>query len=337
VDCRSYLRRVKISSKIYLSILLILVVSVLIGCEKEITIDLPSVESKIVVQGNIEQGQPPIVLLSESQGYFEATDLSSLEDFYLKGATVKVSNGEVEIELEEICTSDIPEELLPLVASLTGFDPEVLAFLDICAYVSFDESIWGEVGGIYDLTVEHEGRLATSTTKINELVHLDSTWFDLSGNSDSLGFAWGILSDPDTLGNAYRWFAQRINHYPEWSENAGEQKDGNYIAPLGSAFDDEFFNGLSFEFAYYRGATLNSDKEDDQNEEVFFFKVGDTIAVKGAVIDRGAFNFVASYETQVSNQGSPFAVPTNVRTNIEGGLGGWIGYGTSYDTIVCVP
>ena len=337
MDCRSYLRGVKISSQIYLSILLALVVSVLMGCEKEITIDLPSVESKIVVQGNIEQGQPPIVLLSESQGYFEATDLSSLEDFYLKGATVKVSNGEVEINLEEICTSDIPEELLPLVASLTGFDPEVLLLLDICAYVSFDKSIWGEVGGIYDLTVEHEGRTVTSTTKINKLVHLDSTWFDLSGNSDSLGFAWGNLTDPDTLGNAYRWFAQRINHYPEWSENAGEQKDGNYIAPIGSAFDDEFFNGLSFEFAYYRGATLNSDKEDDQNEEVFFFKVGDTIAVKGAVIDRASFSFIASYETQVSNQGSPFAVPTNVRTNIEGGLGGWIGYGTSYDTIVCLP
>lgn len=327
----------KIHFRVYISILLVLNASLWVGCEKEITIDLPDVESKIVVQGSIEQGQPPIVLLSESQGYFDATDLTSLEDYYLKGATVTVGNGDAEIVLDEICTSDIPEELLPLVASITGFDPEVLAFLDICAYASFDESIWGEVGKIYDLSVEHEGRTVTSITKINELVHLDSTWFELSGTSDSLGFAWGILTDPDTLGNAYRWFAQRINQYPEWSANAGEQKDGGYIAPLGSSFDDEFFNGLSFEFAYYRGSVLNSDKEDDLNEEVFFFKVGDTIAVRGCVIDRGSFLFIDSYETQVSNQGSPFAVPTNVRTNIEGGLGGWIGYGASYDTIICVP
>jgi hypothetical protein len=315
----------------------LLIASVWVGCEKEITIDLPDSEPKIVVQGSIEQGQPPIVLLSESQGYFDATDLTSLEDYYLKGAVVTVSNGDVEIVLDEICTADIPEELLPLVASLTGFDPEILAFLDICAYTTPDESIWGEVGKIYDLQVEHDSRLATSRTKINELVYLDSTWFKLSGSSDSLGFAWGNLTDPDTIGNAYRWFAQRINSYPEWSENAGEQKDGGYIAPLGSAFDDEFFNGLSFEFPYYRGTTLNSGKEDDLNEEAFFFKVGDTIAVKSTVIDRGSFLFIDSYETQVSNQGSPFAVPTNVRTNIEGGLGGWIGYGTSYDTIVCVP
>ena len=325
------------SSRVYFTILILLSASFWVGCEKEITIDLPDSEPKIVVQGSIEQGQPPIVLLSESQGYFDATDLTSLEDYYLKGAVVTISNSDVEIVLDEICTADIPEELLPLVVSLTGFDPEVLAFLDICAYTTFDESIWGEVGKIYDSQIEHDNRLATSRTKNNQLVHLDSTWFDLSGTSDSLGFAWGNLTDPDTLGNAYRWSAQRINSYPEWSENAGDQKDGSYIAPLGSAFDDEFFNGLSFEFAYYRGATLNSGKEDDLNEEAFFFKVGDTIAVKSAVIDRGSFLFIDSYETQVSNQGSPFAVPTNVRTNIEGGLGGWIGYGTSYDTIICVP
>ena len=307
------------------------------SCEKEITVDLPTVESKVVVQGSIEQGQPPFVLLSESQGYFEPTDISSLESYFLRDAAVTVSYNSNEIMLDEICSSDIPEELLPAVTEITGFSAELLAAVDICAYTVIDGSLLGETNTIYDLEVQHNGRIATSRTKINELVTLDSAYFQLTGTSDSLGFAYAQLTDPDTIGNAYRWFAQRINRYPEWSENAGEQKDATYIAPLGSSYDDEFFNGLSFEFAYYRGLLLNSDKEDDLNEERGFFKVGDTIAVRGCHIDRAVYEFITSFENQVGNQGSPFAVPTNVETNVEGGLGAWIGYAASYDTIICVP
>jgi hypothetical protein len=43
-----------------------------------------------------------------------------------------------------------------------------------------------------------------------------------------------------------------------------------------------------------------------------------------------------SFENQVANQGSPFAVPSNIKTNINGGLGLWVGYAAVYDTIVCI-
>ncbi len=40
-------------------------------------------------------------------------------------------------------------------------------------------------------------------------------------------------------------------------------------------------------------------------------------------------------ETEVSNNGNPFAAPTAIKSNISGGaLGYWGGYGTVYDTIV---
>ncbi len=319
-------------------LLLIFFVGALHSCEKEITVDLPTVASQIVVEGSIEQGRPPLVLLTRSQGYFEEVSLSALEELIVKGAAVYVSNGETEVQLDEICASNIPDDLLPLLTEATGFSPEALALIDICVYTSLNPIIWGEVDTRYDLRVEADGEVLTSTTKINKLVELDSVWFSIPGDAqsdDSLGFANAILTDPDTLGNAYRWFARRINRYPAWSEHAGEVKDPSFIAPFGSAIDDAFFNGLTFEFVSLRGVLPNSTKEDDTNSEFGFYKVGDTVVVRGCVIDRGALAYISSFEDQVASQGSPFASPANIESNITGGLGAWIGYGASYDTIIC--
>ena len=58
-------------------ILLPLVVLGLSACEKEITVDLPKTEQKLVVEGTIEPGQPPIVLLTRTESYFDPLDASS--------------------------------------------------------------------------------------------------------------------------------------------------------------------------------------------------------------------------------------------------------------------
>lgn len=308
------------------------------GCEKEITVDLPDVVSKVVIDGSIEPGSPPVILLSKSQGYFDPVDLTSLEDIYIKGATCTLSNGTTTAELDELCVADLPEELLGDVAELLGFPVEVLLQLDLCAYTAVSNTdIWGEEGKDYTLTVDFEEHHLTAHTKINPVVALDSTWFSLSGNSDSLGFLHAQISDPDTIGNAYRWYAQRINAYEPWAEQTGEQKDGSMIAPLGSVADDEFFNGFTFEFAYFRGIEAASQKDDDFNAERGFYKVGDTVAVRGCVIDYDAFLHLYAFESQIANQGSPFAIPANIPTNVEGGLGAFIGYGVYNDTIICLP
>ncbi|MEY3397973.1 MAG: hypothetical protein RL220_567 [Bacteroidota bacterium] len=307
------------------------------GCEKEITVDLPVAAPRIVVEGSIEQDGPPIVFLTWSQGYFEPTDVESLQDLYVRDADVILSNGTISDTLVMLCADDLTDEELQLASELLGLNPEQVSMLGICVYTSFNQDIWGELGKTYNLKIDYQDHHLTSTTKINQTVELDSLWFEIvsSQPNDSLGFAFGYITDPDTLGNAYRWYAKRINRYPSWSEHAGEQKDLVYLAPNPSVFDDEFFNGQTFEFGYFRAPLPNSDKEDDNNIERGFFKIGDTIAVKGCVIDRGVFRFLSSFEDQVANQGSPFAVPYNVESNVTGGLGVWAGYGAIYDTIIC--
>lgn len=325
---------------VFLTTIIILTgIVILSSCEKEITVDLPDVTPKIVVEGTIEQGQPPLVLLTYSQGYFEPTDISSLESFFVRGARVTLSNGSTTGELTEICSSDLTPEQLELIAEFLGFTPEQLSSFNICAYTTFDTQLWGEEGKTYTLRVTKDEHELSAVTKINHLVNLDSLWFKIPNEDpgDSLGFIFGILSDPDTLGNAYRWYAKRINKYPSWAPDgyAGQQKDPTFIAPLGSVFDDVFFNGLEFEFGYFRGTGPNPSKFDDLDEERGFFKRGDTVAVKGCVIDLPAFRFIKSYETQIANQGSPFSVPYNLESNVTGGLGAFIGYGAVYDTVIC--
>ena len=168
----------------------------------------------------------------------------------------------------------------------------------------------GEVGKSYFLKIETaEGELVTSVTTIPQPVPLDSLWFQLQGESDSLGWLWATLSDPPVIENQYRWFAKRIG------------KDNDFITPSGSVFEDKFFDGLSFDFAYNRGEPPYSTAEEDDNEEDGFYKVGDTIAVKFASITKESYKFWRAAETQVVSNGSPFGTPAPLETNIVGGIG----------------
>ena len=274
------------------------------GCEKTVTVELPNVDDKIVVEGYIETGQPPYVILSRSLDFFGTVNLNSIVQNTIQGATVTVSDGFITDTLQQI----------------PGFG----------VYVS--QQLTGTPGRTYYLTVRADGEILTAKTLLPNPVELDSVWWKVDGQRDSLGFAWAHLSDPDTLGNYYRWFARRINRYT-YGELAGQQKDSIFIAPLGSVFEDKFINGRSFDFNAARGRLRNSDKEDDLNEESFFFKRGDTIVVKFTSIDRAHFEFWRSEETQVSNNGNPFGSITPITSNINGGLGIWGAYSTTFDTI----
>lgn len=323
---------------IFFAFLSLTISCVLLSCEKEITVDLPTVEHQIVVEGSIYQDQPPLIMLTWSQGYFDPTNLSTLQEMFVHDAVVTITVDGVAHVLPEICTSDLSLEELELASQALGVPISTLQALNLCVYTSL--SLLGENGKVYHLDVNYPDHHLISVTKLPELVYLDTVYFDIISSlpDDSLGFIYGNLTDPDTVGNAYRWFAKRISHYPQWAEDndlIGQQKDFGYIAPIGSVFDDTFFDGLSFEFAYYRGAEPNSNKFDDNNEERGFFKRGDTVAVRGCSIDRNAYKFIYSFESQVSNQGSPFSIPFNLESNVTGGLGAFIGYGAIYDTVVC--
>ena len=305
----------------------------LTACEKEITVDLPTTEPRLVVEGTIQTGGPPLVILTRTQSYFAPTDISSIASIFVKDALITVNDGFTTATLDQICSDALTEEQIQLAAAVTGLDPGLLANADICIYTKLD--MLGIEGRTYSLNIAADGMTASSVTSIPYHVALDSAWFELAlqePDDDTLGFIHATLSDPDTLGNAYRWYGQRIN-----AGSDGEPKDGGFIAPFFSAFEDKYINGLTFDFSYNRGSSPYSTADDDENEERGYFKVGDTVVVKFVSIGMKEFDFYNTWYNNVATQGDLFSNPANARSNINGGLGVWAGYAYAYDTVVCIP
>lgn len=304
----------------------------LAACEKEITVELPRTDPRIVVEGTIETGAPPIILLSRTQNFFDPTNVASIAATFVSDATVTVFDGTTTHTLDRICSDIIPEEQLEEVAALVGLDPDLLRQANICAWTKIDNSLLGEEGRTYTLNVLADGNELSATTTIPNAVTLDSLWFRLAEQNpgdDSLGFMWATLSDPDTIGNAYRWFARRIN-----AGEDGEPKDARFIPPTFSVFEDRFVNGLTFDLAYNRGSEPFSNSADPESG---YFKRGDTVVVKLANMGTVEYRFYNTLETNINTQGDVFSNPANVISNVSGGLGVWAGLGVRLDTAVCIP
>jgi hypothetical protein len=271
-----------------------------VACEKEITVDLPQPNTKICVEGKIEPGVPAFVYLTKNAPYFAETDLNAIQQYIVKNAFVTITDG---------YTTDTLTEVFPNQGYLYAAD-----------------NMLGVVGRTYTITIVAEGKTITATTTIPQPVPLDSLWFKTAlTTNDSLGFIWATLSEPVGSGNAYRWYAKRIN------------KDADFVPPFGSVFDDKFIEGQTFDFAYNRGAAPNSSAIDDSNAEHGYFKTNDTVVIKFCVIDQAAFLFYRSLETELSNNGNPFASPSPVKTNFtprQDALGIFCGFGVWTDTLI---
>lgn len=295
-----------------------LLILILTSCTKDVELDIPGAEEKIVVQGSIETGMPPIVILTHTNPYFGTNNFSNIDNIFVHNAIINVSDGTNTYPLTEICTDNIPDSLLPLIGEFVGLDSLTLSGINFCVYSTFDTNIFGQVGGTYNLNIDANGKILSAVTTIPQPVALDSLWFKLE--YDDYGFVWAKLSEPSGLGNAYRWFSKRLG------------EDYSFLAPWGSAFEDKFIDGTTFEFAYNRPDTQIEETTQPEGEN--YFQVGDSIVIKFCSIDLTHYKFWRSFETQAVNNGNPFAAPTSIFTNINGGLGIWGGYSPSYDTLV---
>ena len=301
------------------------------SCEKEIDVDLPRPDDKLVVEGVIETGAFPFIVLSKSTPYFDPTDVESVANSYVSDATITISDGTTTNSMTKLCSGALTQVQREQLGQVLGIPIGVLTNYDICGFTDF--TMMGEEGKTYSISVIWQGETYESSTTILSAVSLDSTWFEVFGDRDSLGFIYAYLTEPGATQNYYRWYAQRINSYT-YGPLIGQQKDNQFLVPTSSVFDDEFVNGTAFEFGYNR--PVASDKFDDQQPERGFYKIGDTVVVKFCSIDRGVFNFIDRAEEQILSTGSPFASPLNVVSNISNGAFGlWAGYSPYFDTIIC--
>tara|TARA_R110002072_G_scaffold16048_1_gene63424 strand:+ start:10456 stop:11403 length:948 start_codon:yes stop_codon:yes gene_type:complete len=300
------------------------------SCTKEVVIDIPGFEEQMVVDGRIETGQPPLVLLSKSKDIYAPTDLNAFLSSFISGAQVTVSNGTTTVQLIEICTDNLPVGSEVFVSQLLGIPVADLASVKICGYTSLDPLIFGEIGKTYDLTINFEGKTYGASTKIEIPVPLDLTYWKPDGSNTNYGYSWATLSDPVGQYDAYMWEVKRINQ-----DVNGDPLDANFQKPFGPVFDDEFFDGLTFDFFFDNPSAYGDTIPEDAHG---LFTLGDTLVIKFSKIDKAVFEFLEKKEVQLVTAGNPFATPTNIPNNLSGGaLGIWAGFSPVFDTLVCVP
>ena len=301
-----------------------------LSCTKEVTIDIPEYDEDIVIDGRIETNEPPFILISKSQNIYAPTDITSFINGFVSGANITVSDGTTTVVLEEFCSNNLPPGTESIVSNILGITEDELANFNICGYTSLDPSIFGQVGKTYSLKVELEDKTFTSQTQIKDPTPLTNLYWKVDGDLLNYGYAWATLSDPPGQFDAYKWEVKRIN-----LDSNGLTLDPNFITPFSPVFNDDFFDGLTFDFFYDNPQGYEDDVID---KTTGLYPKGDTLVIKFSKIDRDVYEFMEKKYTQIATSGNPFATPTNIPSNIIGGaLGVWAGYSPTYDTLYCYP
>lgn len=300
----------------------------LFSCTKEVTIEIPGFEEKLVIDGQIETGQPPFVLISRSKDIYAPTDLDAFLSSFVSGAIVTMSDGTTTFTLDEVCTDNLPPGSEEFAEAIFGVPASELANYHLCAYTSFNTSAFGQVGKTYSLSVTFEGKTYTGSTQIVEPTALDSLFWKPEPDIPDHGYSHAILSDPLNNFDAYKWEVKRINIVD------GSTKDLRYKPTYSPVFDDEFINGETFEFFYEN--PMSYDDETIPDNRKGYYKQGDSVVVKLSKMDFNVYEYMITRYTQLQSNGNPFASPTNIITNLQGGcLGVWAGYSPTFDTLVC--
>jgi hypothetical protein len=322
------MKQIATSQRIWIGTLLIVMISIFSSCTKDVKIDIPGFQEQIVIDGSIETGMPPIVIISRSKDIYSPTNLEAFVNSFVTDAQVFVSDGTTEYQLSLLCSNNLPPGTEELVAGFLGVTVQQLAQMNICAYTSMDAAIWGQVGKTYHLRVEHEGKQYTGTTQILQPHALDDVWWEQENSVPGYGFSHARLSDPAGVYDAYKWEVKRINMVN------GAPKDSYFKTTFSPVNNDEFFDGKTFDFYYENPWTVGD--ETIVPEHRGYYQQGDSVVVKFSKIDKGVYDFLYTKVAQAMSSGNPFASSMNVKTNLVGGcLGAWAGYSPVYDTLVC--
>ncbi len=286
------------------------------SCEEEF-IPEPVVGAEgIVVEGYIEAGDrptPPYVILTKSFPFFSELSQDQLDDSFVRGAEVTVSDGDKTVTLTELCLDEVPVEFRNLVSEFLGTPIDSIGF-NFCAYIDLSMEMMGEEGKTYSLEVKTGEETLRASTTIPSAIPLDTLWFTQPPGEPSDVFAElnVLLSDPADETNFYRYLTS--------------EQYGPYLAAFGSVTDDLLFDGQSFEFPLPKAEAPGT--EFDQESYGYYVR-GSTVTIKWITLDEDHFNFWNTLEFSRANQG-PFSSYTRIDHNIEGGVGIWGGLAARY-------
>ncbi len=296
------------------------------SCTKEVNIDIPNYQNQLVVDGIIETGGNPIVLLSQSANIYETSDLAAYLSRFVYDAQLNVISGNDTFPLSLFTIAELPIDSQKKVAEMLRLDWNEALLLPIKVYSS--TALIAQANMSYTLDIKYQGKSFKGTTHLPNPTPLDSIyWKPVAGNME-YGYSWARLSDPANQFDGYKWEVKRIN-----LKANGEELDNIYKRGFGGFFSDQFFDGQTIEF-YYENPLKRKDTT-HLKEFKRMYRLGDSVVVKFSKMDKQVFSFYDKKYAQLNSAASPFSTPINVPSNIPGLLGVWAGFSPCYDTLYC--
>jgi len=283
--------------------LFLIAFSFLSSCEKNIDIKLDPTASNLVVDATIENGQPPLVFLTNSLDFFSRIDPVSLRNAFVRNASVYLSDGSREVKLiEDSITSREGARIYFYTTSTT------------------DRSFIGKLNSSYSLRILSAGISYTASTSIPVTTRrIDSLWWEKLPLAKDSNTARVVIraTDKPGLGDFIRYFT-KVNNEP-------------FLPGFNSVFDDNIIDGTTYTIPIDKGF----DKNGQFSDTLSYFKRGDTVTVKLCNIDKATYDFWRTYEFSLQSIGNPFSSPTRILSNISNNaLGYFGGYGCQYRTII---
>jgi len=273
--------------KKYLFILFSLLI---ISCSNDNFNEQKNLESKIVVEGWIEEGDFANVLLSSSIPVTDVIDSTNVLNHVIRSAKITVSDGQ-------------NSEVLRVKNDKNRIPP----------FVYFGSTLKGEAGKEYSIKIEYLNRIVEAVTSIPKSVALKSAEYIKKNAADTTGYIFVKFDDPVTEKNYYQ-IATKID---------GEEPI--FVPSFYGNLDDKNFESSSVSVQINRGVILFP-----KTKFTPYFADGDLIHVKLRTQTKESLDFWNSWQNEIVNSKNPiYPSNTSLKSNIKGGIGIWAGYGQS--------
>lgn len=267
---------------------LVLFSVLLISCAEDNSSKRISPESKVVVEGWIEEGDYAQVLLSSSIPVTDVIDTTNVLTHVIRSAKITISDG----YNSEVLRVKNDEERVP-------------------PFVYFGSVLKGEAGKKYSLKIEYLNRIIEAVTTIPKSVDLKSAEYIKKNSTDTTGYVFVKFEDP----------VGEKNYYQIATKTDGEEPI--FVPSLYGNLDDRNFMTSSMSVQVTRGIILFP-----KTKFTPYFADGDLIYVKLRTQNKEALDFWNSWQNEIVNSRNPiYPSNTSLKSNINGGIGIWAGYG----------
>ena len=316
---------------------LLLISIILFSCQEEITLDLPKADDKLVIEGSIENGFPPYIIITKNGGYFDAIDSDTYNDLFVN-----------DIDSVKIWYFNEGEKVSKTLEQIVGLDSLPPIYTDLSYFENPGNYEFSKEGRTYFLEINWNNQIISSSTTIPEVTPLDCLWVEKSENSKE-EYEYDIralYSDPADQDNFILLKSKRVQHFEYKDSLECNVKDRpDFSLKIIDAGADVLINGQSFE-TYFPRPKESGNPFPDGNYNAYHTEIcddGDTLVFKKDIvlikycqIDEPSLKFWRGLVRQVGTNGNPFAEPLNLVSNITNGLGIFSGYGSAYYLIPIV-